>query len=158
MIRVGLGFDVHRFGATGKPLVLGGVQIPCTQKILAHSDGDVLLHALSDALLGAAALGDIGSWFPNTEAYRDISGKDLYQKTLLEVSKSFRLNNLDAVVIAQTPRIQPFVAQMRQQVADWSNLAENCVSVKATTTDHLGCIGRQEGIAVIATVLIEDKK
>ncbi len=156
MIRTGIGFDVHRFSRDGKPLVLGGIQIPHSQKVSAHSDGDILLHALSDALLGAAALGDIGYWFPNDEAHKDMTGSLLYQKTLALIEKeNYRLNNLDAVIIAMAPKVAPFVAEMRQNIANLSKIDLNCVSVKATTTDYLGCIGREEGIAVMANVLIE---
>jgi len=153
-MRIGQGFDVHAF-TPGRPLVLGGVTIPHEKGLEGHSDADVLLHAICDALLGAAALGDIGRHFPDTDpAY---AGSDS-RRLLREVKKKlggYRIVNLDATILAQAPRVAPHVAQMIANIASDLGIAPGAVSIKATTTEHLGFIGRAEGIAAQAIALIE---
>ncbi len=155
MIRVGHGYDVHRFKEGGE-VILGGVHIPYEQGLEAHSDGDVVLHALSDALLGAAALGDIGKHFPDTDP--DFKGAD--SRVLLRhvygivQEKGYRLVNADITIIAQAPKMAPHIAAMCRNIADDLNVDVDCVNVKATTTEKLGFEGRKEGIAVQAVVLI----
>ncbi len=157
-MRVGTGFDAHAFIKGGKNIILGGAAIPHTAAIDAHSDGDVLLHALCDALLGAAACGDIGQWFPETVEYQDIDSSVFVQKTMQIITGKFWVPiNVDSVIIAQAPKLQPFIGKMRKQVGMLLNLDLNCVSIKASTTDHLGFIGRNEGIAAIASVLLQQK-
>jgi len=155
MIRVGNGFDVHRL-VQGRVLVIGGVTIPCERGLAGHSDADVLLHALADALLGALAMGDIGGHFPDSD--RQWTGADsrtlLRRVASLAFSGGWTIGNADATVIAQAPRIAPYVADMRTNIALDLECEPARISVKATTTDHLGCTGRGEGIAAIATVLL----
>lgn len=155
-LRIGKGFDVHAFGGDG-PLILGGVPIPYEHGFVAHSDGDVLIHAVIDALLGALALGDIGSHFPdNDKSYSNISSLILLKKvsTLIQ-EKGYRLINLDSTIIAQSPKMQPHITQMRVNLAEILNVHFNQISVKATTTEQLGFTGRKEGIACDAIVLME---
>ena len=153
-MRIGQGFDVHAF-AQGRRLVIGGVAIPHEKGLEGHSDADVLLHAICDALLGAAALGDIGRHFPDSDpAY---AGADCRQ-LLREVKKKlggYRIVNLDATILAQAPRMAPHVPQMIANIAFDLGIAPGAVSIKATTTEHLGFIGRAEGIAAQAIALIE---
>lgn len=155
-LRIGQGFDVHAFGA-GDHLVLGGVHIPFERGFVAHSDGDVLIHAVCDALLGAAALGDIGVHFPDTDsALRGADSRVLLRETLGRVvAAGWRPVNMDSTVIAQAPRLGPHVAAMRDNLAADLSLSAAAVSVKATTTEHLGFAGRKEGIAAQAIVLLE---
>jgi 2-C-methyl-D-erythritol 2,4-cyclodiphosphate synthase len=165
MIRVGQGFDVHAFdelasNSGAEPdvtIVLGGVNIPFTRPLLAHSDGDVLLHALCDALLGAAGLGDIGRHFPDTDSrYKNISSRHLLREVMALLTKNkWQLGNADLTIIAQAPRMAPHRAAMVENIA--ADLACRCeqVNVKATTTETLGFTGRGEGIACLATVLLE---
>jgi 2-C-methyl-D-erythritol 2,4-cyclodiphosphate synthase len=156
MIRVGQGYDVHRF-SEGDHIILGGVKIDYEQGLEAHSDGDVVLHALSDALLGAAALGDIGKHFPDTDP--EFKGAD--SRVLLRhvyrilQDRGYRLVNADITIIAQAPKMAPYIATMCSNIADDLNVAIDCINVKATTTEKLGFEGRREGIAVQAIVLIE---
>ena len=153
-MRIGQGFDVHAF-APGRRLVIGGVAIPNDRGLDGHSDADVLLHAICDALLGAAALGDIGKHFPDSDpAY---AGADS-RKLLREVKKrlgAYRVVNVDATILAQAPRMAPHVPQMIANIASDLGIAPGAVSIKATTTEHLGFIGRAEGIAAQAIALIE---
>ena len=153
--RVGNGYDVHQL-AEGLPLVLGGVNIPHTKGCVAHSDGDVLIHALCDALLGALALGDIGQHFPDTsDAYKGIDSKLLLARVVAMVrERGWEIVNVDNTLLAQKPKIAPFVPQMRQVLAGILGLPEDAVSVKATTTERLGFVGREEGIAAYATCLL----
>ncbi len=155
MLRIGHGFDVHAFGSDS-PLILGGVHFADHQGLLAHSDGDVLLHAVCDALLGAAALGDIGKHFPDTDD--DYSGADsrnlLKHVVCLINQQGFKVNNLDITVIAQTPKMLPKIESIRAIIADDVNTEVSQVNVKATTTEKLGYIGRKEGIAVHAVTTI----
>ncbi len=156
MIRIGQGYDVHRFN-TGDHLMLGGVRIPYEQGLEAHSDGDVVLHALCDALLGAAALGDIGKHFPDTEAqYQGADSRVLLRHVYqLLQSKGYQLVNADITIIAQAPKMAPHIANMCQCIADDLTTPLDTINVKATTTEKLGFEGRKEGIAVTAVVLIE---
>ena len=153
-MRIGQGFDVHAF-ATGRRLVIGGVAIPFEKGLEGHSDADVLLHAICDALLGAAALGDIGKHFPDSDpAYVGADSRQL----LREVKKKlggYRIVNVDATILAQAPRMAPHVPQMIANIAVDLGIASGAVSIKATTTEHLGFIGRAEGIAAQAIALIE---
>lgn len=157
MIRIGQGVDVHAI-VPGRPLVLGGVRIPWEFGLQGHSDADVLLHAVTDAVLGALALGDIGAWFPNTdERYRDADSRVLLTTVLRSPQLGgWRLANLDATVVAQVPRLAAHVPAMRSSLAGLFDSPElERVSVKATTTEGLGFPGRGEGIAALAVVLLE---
>lgn len=156
MMRIGNGYDVHQL-APGLPLFLGGVPIPHTKGAVAHSDGDVLIHALCDSLLGAAALGDIGRHFPDTSPeYKDIDSKILLSKTVdLLKAAGYRPVNIDAVICLQAPKIAAYIPQMREILAQILRLPEDAVSVKATTTESLGFVGREEGIAVYVVCLVE---
>ncbi|HEY8448827.1 MAG TPA: 2-C-methyl-D-erythritol 2,4-cyclodiphosphate synthase [Thermomicrobiales bacterium] len=156
MIRVGIGYDVHRF-AEGRRLVLGGVEIPHDRGLAGHSDADVLLHAIADAILGAAALGDIGTHFPPSDpAFRDADSRELLARACSLVAGSgYRVVNVDATVIAEEPRIGPHAGTMREAIANALGIAAGAVSVKATTNERLGFIGRGEGIAALAVALIE---
>ena len=153
--RVGNGYDVHQLAA-GLPLVLGGVKIPHSKGCVAHSDGDVLIHALCDALLGALALGDIGQHFPDTaDEYAGIDSKILLTRVAAMIrSAGWDIVNVDNTLLAQKPKIAPFVPQMRQTLAEVLGLPVEAVSVKATTTERLGFVGREEGIAAYATCLL----
>jgi len=156
MIRIGQGFDVHAFGE-GDHVTLGGLRIPHEQGLKAHSDGDVLLHAISDALLGALALGDIGHWFPDTEErWRGADSRSLLREVYRQVqARGYRLVNLDATVIAQVPKMAPHIEAIRRTIAEDLTADVDQISVKATTTEWLGFTGRGEGIAVQATCLLE---
>lgn len=153
--RTGIGFDVHAF-AEGRKLIIGGVSIPYDKGLLGHSDADVLLHAISDALLGALALGDIGRHFPDTdENYKDADSMILLKKVYEHVLLSgYSLGNIDAVVAMQRPKISPYVMKMRENLAALFNVELNRISIKATTTEKLGFVGREEGASAFATVLI----
>ncbi|MEO1082357.1 MAG: 2-C-methyl-D-erythritol 2,4-cyclodiphosphate synthase [Pseudomonadota bacterium] len=158
-MRIGHGFDVHAFAAPApdSELILGGVRIPYERALLAHSDGDVVLHALCDALLGAVAAGDIGHHFPDTDsANAGIDSRELLRRVLLTVRDAgYRPLNADLTVIAQAPRLAAHIALMRTRIAETMEVSESAVNVKATTTERLGFIGRGEGIAVHAVVLLE---
>lgn len=154
-IRIGHGFDVHRFG-DGDHLFMGGVKLPHTHGLIAHSDGDVALHALSDALLGAAALGDIGRHFPDTDSrFRGIDSRELLRHVVrLLTEKGWGVGNVDITIVAQAPKMAPHITQMREHIAADLNTDVDAVNVKATTTEQLGYVGRKEGIAVHAVALI----
>jgi 2-C-methyl-D-erythritol 2,4-cyclodiphosphate synthase len=154
-MRIGHGFDAHRFAA-GRPLVLGGVTIPHDYGLEAHSDGDVVIHALGDALLGAAALGDIGAHFPDSsDSYADIDSRILLRAVIaLLAEHGWRLGNADITIVAQAPRLAPYIREMREILADDMQCDAAEVSVKATTTEKMGYIGREEGIAAHAVVLL----
>ncbi|RLK50699.1 2-C-methyl-D-erythritol 2,4-cyclodiphosphate synthase [Alkalispirillum mobile] len=156
MIRVGQGVDAHRFGEPGTPLILGGVQVPHERGLAAHSDGDVLMHAVTDALLGAAGEGDLGKHFPDSDpAYKGIDSRVLLRDALERVQAGgWRVINADATLIAQRPRMAPYVEAMRDRVAADLGVAPAAVNVKATTTEKMGFTGRGEGIAATAVVLI----
>lgn len=147
-MRVGMGYDVHKL-VEGRDLILGGVKVPHTLGLLGHSDADVLLHAIMDALLGAAALGDIGKHFPDTDpAYEGISSLKLLEHVRdLIAKKGYVIENIDATVIAQKPKLRPYIEQMEQNVADTLQIAKEQVNIKATTEEWLGFTGREEGIA-----------
>ncbi len=155
MMRIGHGYDVHAFTA-GDHIILGGVRIPHTHSLQAHSDGDVLIHALCDALLGAAALGDIGRHFPDTDAqYENIDSRKLLRTVMAELrDEDYALGNADITVIAQSPKLACFIDAMCANIAADLGVASGAVNVKATTTERLGFIGRKQGIAVHAVVLI----
>jgi len=154
-MRIGHGFDVHKFGGAG-PLIIGGVRIPFSQGLLAHSDGDVALHAATDALLGAAALGDIGKLFPDTDAaYKNADSRALLREAWRRIQdKGYRLGNIDITIIAQAPKMAPHIPQMRIHLAEDLQCHMDEVNVKATTTEQLGFTGRGEGIACEAVVLL----
>ena len=155
MIRIGHGYDVHKFSENRK-CIIGGVDIPFELGLLGHSDADVLLHAVCDALLGAAALGDIGKHFPdNDNAFKDIDSRVLLRKTVaLLKEKGYKIGNIDATVIAQKPKMAPHIEKMRANMANDLEIDINCVNVKATTTEKLGFTGREEGVAAEAVALI----
>jgi len=159
MMRIGHGYDVHAFAA-GRKLVLGGVVIPHDQGLLGHSDADVLCHALSDALLGALSLGDIGKHFPDTDpAYRGADSLLLLRRVVELISEQgYRVRNADTTLILQRPKIAPYVAAMRQNLSAALGVDESDVSVKATTTEGLGFTGREEGVAAHAVVLVVKDK
>lgn len=155
MIRIGHGFDVHKFGGEG-PVIIGGVSIPYEQGLIAHSDGDVALHALCDALLGAIAAGDIGRHFPDTDeqwkgADSRVLLRDVYQRVL---KQGYQLGNADITLIAQAPKMAPYIESMCQVIAEDLQTATSNINVKATTTERLGFTGRKEGIACEAVVLL----
>lgn len=155
-MRIGHGYDVHRL-TEGRRLIIGGVDIPFEKGLLGHSDADVLLHAISDALLGAAALGDIGKHFPDTdEAYRGADSLVLLEKTAeLLKREGYRIENIDSTILAQSPKLSPYIQKMRQNIADAVKLDVQRVSVKATTEEKLGFTGEGLGIAAHAVCLIE---
>ena len=156
-MRIGHGYDVHRL-TQGRKLILGGVQIPYEKGLLGHSDADVLTHALMDALLGACALGDIGHLFPDTDpTYAGADSMKLLDRVVEYLGeRGFRVGNVDVTVLAQAPKLAPFVPQMRENLARSLGLALDRVSVKATTEEGLGFTGRGEGIAAHAVVLVEE--
>ena len=154
-MRIGQGFDVHQL-VTGRKLIIGGVEIPYEKGLLGHSDADVLLHAISDALLGAVALGDIGKHFADTDAkYKNIDSRILLREVAHMVrEQGYRVGNVDATIIAQAPKMAPHIAQMVAHIASDLRVDKNAVNVKATTTEQLGYTGRGEGIAAQAVVLL----
>ena len=156
-MRIGQGYDVHALVA-GRKLVIGGVAIPHHKGLAGHSDADVLLHAICDALLGAAALGDIGMHYPDTDsAYSEIDSRELLRATAKKVAGAgYKIVNVDATIIAQAPRMAPHVPRMIGNIAADLGLKPAAVSVNATTTENLGAIGREEGIAAQAIALIEN--
>lgn len=153
--KVGIGYDIHRF-IGGRKLILGGVEIPYEKGLDGHSDADVLLHAICDAILGALGKGDIGEMFPNTdEKYRNISSLKLLKKINdMAKKEKYFINNVDTVVIAQKPHLKMFKEKMRFYIADALAIKKEAVNVKATTQEHLGALGRAEGIAAYAVVLL----
>lgn len=154
--RVGFAYDAHQL-VPGRKLIVGGVSIPHTKGALGHSDADVLLHAIADALLGAAALGDIGSHFPDTNArFKNMDSRIILQQvvTLLK-KKNCSVGNIDTTVVLQEPKIRAFIPEMRKQIATVLEINESDVSVKATTTEHMGFVGREEGIAAYAIAMVE---
>ena len=153
MYRVGMGYDVHKL-VTGRKLILGGVEIQHDLGLLGHSDADVLLHAIKDAILGAAALGDIGRHFPDTDAaYKGISSMVLLSKVKdLILKEGYKVNNIDATIAAQQPKIAPYIKDMNENIAQTLKIEASQVNVKATTTEGLGFVGNKEGIAAYAIV------
>lgn len=156
MIRIGLGYDVHQL-VEGRPLWLGGIRMEHSKGLLGHSDADVLIHAICDAMLGAANLRDIGYHFPDTDPQnKDIDSKILLQRTMsLIEQKGYRLGNIDATICAEQPKINPHIPAMQQCLAKVLHTETDNISIKATTTEHLGFTGREEGISAYAVVLIE---
>lgn len=154
-MRIGQGFDVHKFGP-GEKIIIGGVAIPHSRGLVAHSDGDVLLHALCDALLGAAALGDIGHHFPdNDPQYSNANSRVLMRMVYAKVrARGYVLGNADMTIIAQAPKMAPYIEDMREAIAEELNTDKANINVKATTTEKLGFNGREEGISAMATVLL----
>lgn len=155
-IRIGHGFDAHRI-ESGEGVHLGGVFIPCAYRIIAHSDGDVLVHALCDALLGAIGGGDIGKLFPDTDAsFSGVDSRKLLREVMSRVAElGYGVTNADLTLIAQVPKVSPYTAAMRAALAHDLNVGEACVNVKATTNEEMGHIGRKEGIAAHAVVLLQ---
>ena len=156
-MRVGFGYDVHRF-VSGRPLILGGIQIPYLFGLMGHSDADVLVHAICDALLGAIAEGDIGRHFPDTDPqYRDIKSTLLLKKVLAKVrEKGFHPVNIDATLVTQKPKLSDNIPRMVKEIANVLEIETERVNVKATTTEGLGFTGREEGIAAYAVALVEE--
>ena len=156
MYRTGIGFDVHALAAD-RPLIIGGVKIPHPKGLLGHSDADVLVHAVMDAILGALALGDIGQHFPDTDAkYQGADSLELLSHVqLLAAEKGFVCTNLDSIIMAEKPKMSPHLLEMRENIAAVLKLKIDQVSIKATTTERLGLIGREEGIAAQAIVLFQ---
>lgn len=154
--RIGVGSDVHQL-VDDRPLILGGVTIPHHKGLLGHSDADVLLHALTDAILGALAWGDIGSWFPDTDnAYKDADSAVLIKKVWLKVKEEgWRLNNLDVTVLAQAPKLRPYIDIIRKKISEILEVPFENVSVKASTTERLGFVGREEGVFCEAVVMLK---
>lgn len=154
-MRIGIGYDVHQL-TEDRPLWLGGVKVPHTHGLLGHSDADVLIHAICDAMLGAAALGDIGAHFPDTDPqYKGIDSKILLRNCAdLLAHEGYTIGNIDSIIVAQQPKLAPYIPLMRQTLADILGIPVGCVSVKATTTEHLGFEGRKEGISAHAIVLL----
>lgn len=155
-MRIGFGIDFHQL-AEGRPLWLGGVQIPHNKGAVGHSDADVLLHAICDALLGAACLGDIGVHFPDNDAqYKNIDSKILLQKTVELIKKEhYSLVNIDSTICLEIPKIRPYIDSMRTVIANIAGVKEKDVSIKATTTEKMGFVGREEGLIAYATVLVQ---
>ena len=157
-MRIGFGYDVHAL-CEDRKLILGGVNIPHEKGLLGHSDADVLLHAIIDALLGAAALGDIGKHFPDTDhSFKDIDSLLLLKKAkeLLDAN-NYLINNIDSTIVAQAPKLSPFIEKMRENIRTVLEIDISCVSVKATTTEQLGFEGRKEGISAYAAVTLKQK-
>lgn len=155
-MRIGHGYDVHKL-TENRRLILGGVNIPWEKGLLGHSDADVLLHAVMDALLGAAALGDIGGMFPDTDnSYKDADSIELLKKVCEIIEdKGFKIVNIDSTVIAQKPKLKPYIEEMRENIAKACKISTNNINVKATTEEHLGFTGREEGISAHAVCIIE---
>ena len=158
MIRIGHGYDVHPLVA-GRDLILGGVKIPHSKGLHGHSDADVLIHAICDACLGAAGLGDIGRHFPDTDAlYKNIDSRKLLRKVKEAIAEhGWKIANVDSTIVAQAPRIAPHMPQMIQNIATDLDIPQESVNIKATTTEKLGFAGREEGIAAHAVVLLEHR-
>ena len=157
-MRIGHGYDAHAF-ITGRPLVLGGVTIPHDKGLAAHSDGDAVIHALCDALLGAAALGDIGKYFPDTDRkFKNIDSRILLRKVAeLLAKEGYTISNVDITILAQAPKLAPHIDTMRKNLAEDLKTAMNNVSIKATTTERMGFVGREEGIAVYTVALLAQR-
>ena len=155
-MRVGHGYDVHKL-VEGRKLILGGVEIPHTVGLLGHSDADVLLHAIMDSLLGASSLGDIGKLFPDTdERYKGADSLALLKEVVRVLNENgYKIVNIDSTVIAQSPKLKDYIVKMRENIASACNINVDCVSVKATTEEHLGFTGRKEGISAHSVCLIE---
>ncbi len=157
--RIGFGYDAHQL-VPGRKFIVGGVSIPHTKGAIGHSDADVLLHAIADALLGAAALGDIGTHFPDTDPrFKNIDSKVIVQQVVLLLHENnFTVGNIDTTIVLQEPKISPYIPEMRKQIAAVLEIDESDVSVKATTTEHMGFVGREEGVAAYAIAMIVGKE
>ena len=155
MMRIGFGYDVHRL-VEGRPLILGGIHIPFHRGLDGHSDADVLLHAISDALLGAAALGDIGHHFPDTDPdFKDADSAVLFESVVSSLrTAGYRVGNIDATIAAQLPKLQPHIQSMRERIAELAGVTVNDVSVKATTTEKMGFVGNGDGMSAYAVCTI----
>lgn len=156
IMRVGIGYDVHQL-VDGRPMIIGGVTIDHSKGLLGHSDADVLSHAITDAMLGALAMGSIGDWFPDTDpAYKDADSlyllRNIYDKV---IEKGYTIGNIDSVIIAQEPKFKPYINAIQQSLASTLGCAHHVIGVKATTTEQLGFVGKKEGIAAQAVVLLE---
>lgn len=153
--RTGIGFDVHAF-AENRKLILGGIEIPFDKGLIGHSDADVLLHAISDALLGALALGDIGKHFPDTdEKYKGADSAELLKEVnKMIIKQGYNIGNIDSVITIQKPKLAPYIEKIRERISEILEVEIESISVKATTTEKLGFVGREEGISVMASVLI----
>jgi len=158
-MRIGIGYDIHRL-VEDRKLFLGGIEIPYVKGLIGYSDGDVVLHAIADAMLGAVALGDIGQHFPNTDPqYKDIPSKEILKKALKEITaKKFSVVNVDTVILAEEPKIYPFRDKMNEALAGILGINKDRVNVKATTNEGVGSIGRGDAIAAYAVVMLEEKK
>lgn len=156
--RTGIGYDVHQL-VDGRKLIIGGITIPYEKGLLGHSDADVLLHAIADALLGAASLGDIGQHFPDTDVkFKNVDSKNLLRQVVKLIHENnYEIENVDSILTLQNPKIAPFIPEMKTVISSILNIEESRVSIKATTTEHLGFVGREEGAAAFATVLIYKK-
>ncbi len=156
MLRIGNGFDVHQL-VSDRDLILGGVKVPHSKGLLGHSDADALLHAISDAVLGALALGDIGQWFPDTKAeHKGADSQDLLRQILeSKYVKNWSLVNLDCTIIAQKPKLAAYIPEMRKKIAKLFSVTIHEVSIKATTYEKMGPLGREEGIAAYATLILQ---
>ncbi len=154
--RIGFGIDFHQL-VESRDLWLGGVKLEHTKGALGHSDADVLLHAICDALLGAACLGDIGVHFPDTSAeFKNVDSKILLEKTFALITKSgYKIGNIDSTICLEMPKIKPYIPAMQKVIANILSISENAVSIKATTSEKMGFVGREEGVAAYATVLLE---
>jgi len=159
MFRIGQGFDVHQL-LEGRPLIIGGIEIPYEKGLLGHSDADVLLHAITDAILGAVGLGDIGTHYPDTDpAYKGADSKALLKNSWnLVKEKGYKVGNLDCTIIAQKPKMAPYIDDMKQCIARILEANVEKINIKATTTERLGFTGREEGIASLAVILLEKVK
>ncbi|MBK9294481.1 MAG: 2-C-methyl-D-erythritol 2,4-cyclodiphosphate synthase [Oligoflexia bacterium] len=158
MFRIGLGSDIHKF-EKGRKLVLGGVEIPHTHGLMGHSDADVVLHALADALLGALALGDLGKYFPGDEKNKNRNSLEILKEVCTMVwEKGYKVVNTDIVIMAEAPKIAGYRAMMCEKISEALNINRHCVGIKATTCEGLGAIGRSEGIYAQAIVLLKEKK
>jgi 2-C-methyl-D-erythritol 2,4-cyclodiphosphate synthase len=158
-MKIGFGYDVHRL-VPGRKLILGGVEIPYKRGLLGHSDADVLIHAVMDAMLGALALGDIGTWFPDYDvAYKDIDSRYLLRKVAVKLKETgWKIGNLDCTICAQQPKLAPFIPMMRENLAADLETPLNCISVKATTEEGLGITGSEEGMTASAVILLLPKE
>jgi len=154
-IRVGYGYDVHRY-AEGRKLILGGIEVPAPRGLLGHSDADVLLHAIADALLGAAALRDIGYHFPDSDPrYAGADSMILLREVLMLLrKKGYRVGNIDATIVVEAPKLNPFIPRMQERIAETLDLSTDEISIKATTNERMGFVGREEGMAAHAVALI----
>lgn len=156
-MRVGIGYDVHPI-VKGRKLFLGGIEIPSEFGLYGHSDADVLIHAISDAILGAVGLPDIGYFFPNTPEYKDISSCVILEEVKRKIDKEYTIVNIDSVIIAEKPKIIPYVDMMKKKLASILEINPGAIGIKATTNEKLGFIGREEGIVAIAVVLVDERR